>query len=196
MREFTVKEIAKLVAKHEETIKRWIRSGKFPHSYRNSDKEGWRIPESDLTNLSVFLPVEILEHIDNDAEWDSNKTGSVQEEISLYADEKELVKLAYQAVTLTSPTDEILTILSVVGIKRTLEILLIMQQSAKKVKNPDGFIRKAIRENWSPTSIPIKLPKKQSKRLYELTQKDYEQSISRTERQQSEKVPLYNWLED
>ena len=89
-------------------------------------------------------------------------------------DETELVKLAYQAVTLTSPTDEILSILSVVGIKRTLEILLIMQQSATKVKNPDGFIRKAIRENWNPTSIPIKLPKKQSKRLYELTQQEFD----------------------
>ena len=89
-----------------------------------------------------------------------------------------------------------LTILSVVGIKRTLEILLIMQQSATKVKNHDGFIRKAIRENWSPTSIPIKMPKKQSKRLYELTQQEYEQSIIRTKQQQSEKIPFYNWLED
>lgn len=49
-------------------------------------------------------------------------------------EEWELVKLAYEAVTLTSPTEEILTLLSVVGIKRTLEILLIMQQSATKVK--------------------------------------------------------------
>lgn len=42
VKEYTVKEVAKLVGKHEETIKRWIRSGKLPHSYRNSDKEGWR----------------------------------------------------------------------------------------------------------------------------------------------------------
>ncbi|MBA2874158.1 hypothetical protein HNR31_000928 [Anoxybacillus caldiproteolyticus] len=51
--------------------------------------------------------------------------------------EKELVKLMYEAVTLTSPTDEVLSILSAVGIKRTLEILLIMTQSATKVKSPD-----------------------------------------------------------
>ncbi|MEH7110104.1 hypothetical protein [Bacillus sp. JJ1764] len=38
-----------------------------------------------------------------------------------------------------------------------------MQQSARKVKNPDGFIRKAIRKNWSPTSTPIKMPRKQAK---------------------------------
>ena len=74
-------------------------------------------------------------------------------------EESELVKLAYEVVTLTSPTQEIFTLLSVVGIKRTLEILLIMQQSATKVKNPDGFIKKAIRENWSPTTVPVKLSK-------------------------------------
>ncbi|MDR6998781.1 helix-turn-helix domain-containing protein [Neobacillus niacini] len=43
MKEYSVKEEAQLVGKHEETVKRWIRSGKLPNSYRNSDKEGWRI---------------------------------------------------------------------------------------------------------------------------------------------------------
>lgn len=182
MKEYTVKEVAELVGKHEETVKRWIRSGKLPNSYRNSDKEGWGILESDLINLNRIIPAKETEQQDNENKLDANET--------------ELVKLAYQAVTLTSPTDEILYILSVVGIKRTLEILLILQQSATKVKNVDGFIRKAIRENWSPTSIPIKLPKKQSKRVYELTQQEYEQSISRTEQRQSEKIRFYNWLED
>jgi excisionase family DNA binding protein len=184
MKEYTVKEVAQLVRKHEETVKRWIRSGKLPSSYRNSDKEGWRILESDLINLNRVFPIKEKEQQDNETKYYSN------------ADETELVKLAYQAVTLTSPTDEILYILSVVGIKRTLEILLIMQQSATKVKNLDGFVRKAIRENWSPTSIPIKLPKKQSKRMYELTQQDYEQKISNSEQQQSGRIPFYNWLED
>ncbi|MFJ8256389.1 helix-turn-helix domain-containing protein [Peribacillus asahii] len=45
MKEYSVKEVAKLLGKHKETVKRWIRSGKFPNSYRNSDKEGWRINE-------------------------------------------------------------------------------------------------------------------------------------------------------
>jgi len=40
------------LGKHEETIKRWIRSGKFPNAYRNSDKEGWRVIESDLLKLN------------------------------------------------------------------------------------------------------------------------------------------------
>ncbi|WP_396124314.1 helix-turn-helix domain-containing protein [Bacillus pseudomycoides] len=40
MKVYTVKEMSSLLGKHEETIKRWIRSRKLPNSYRNSDKEG------------------------------------------------------------------------------------------------------------------------------------------------------------
>ncbi|MFJ8530343.1 helix-turn-helix domain-containing protein [Bacillus sp. NPDC094106] len=183
MKEYTVKEVANLLDKHEETIKRWIRSGKLPNSYRNSDKEGWRIVESDLLNLNKTIPV-------NKHEQDNN-------EVKLEADEPELVKLAYQAVTLTSPTDEILSVLSVVGIKRTLEILLIMQQSTTKVKNPDGFIRKAIRENWTPTSTPIKLARRErSKGVYDLTPQEFEERFGREKTQTSPKIPYYNWLEE
>lgn len=135
--------------------------GKLPNSYRNSDKEGWRILKSDLLQLNNVISI--------------NSTEQQKDEINSSSGETELVKLAYETVTLTSTTDEILSILSVVGIKRTLEILLIMQQSAVKVKNPDGFIRKTIRENWSPTSTPIKLPSKQSKRIYELSQNEYQE---------------------
>lgn len=181
LKEYTVKEVADLLGKHEETIKRWIRSGKLPNSYRNSDKEGWRIIESDLLNLNKAIPV--------------NKPEQDNDDVKLEADESELVKLAYQVVTLTSPTDEILSVLLVVGIERTLEILLIMQQSPTKVKNPDGFIRKAIRENWNPTSTPIKMPRKQSKRIYELSQHEYEEQFNTVEKKQS-KVHFYNWLED
>lgn len=181
LKEYTVKEVADLIGKHEETIKRWIRAGKLPNSYRNSDKEGWRILESDLLQLNNVISI--------------NKTELQESEINSNSDETELVKLAYEAVTLTSPTDEILSILSVVGNKRTLEILLIMQQSATKVKNPDGFIRKAIRENWGPTSTPIKMPRKQSKRVYELSQNEYQEQFNTVENQQP-KIPFYNWLED
>jgi excisionase family DNA binding protein len=181
LKEYTVKEVADLIGKHEETIKRWIRAGKLPNSHRNSDKEGWRILESDLLQLNNVISI--------------NKAEQQEDEINSSSDETELVKLAYEAVTLTSPNDEILSILSVVGIKRTLEILLIMQQSATKVKNPDGFIRKAIRENWSPTSTPIKLPRKQSKRIYDLSQHEYEEQFNTVENKQP-KFPFYNWLED
>lgn len=177
----SVKEVAKILGKHEETIKRWLRSGKLPNSFRNSDKEGWKIPESDLLNLNnVSLPVGTIK----------------QSEVEPDVDETELVKLAYEAVTLTSPTNDILSILSVVGIKRTLEILLIMQQSSIKVKNPDGFIKKAVRENWSPTSVPVKLPKKQSIRLYDLTQQDISNTTNSNNEPYQKKVPFYNWLDE
>ncbi len=71
-----------------------------------------------------------------------------------------------------------------------------MQQSATKVKKTDGFTHKAIRENWSPTSIPIKLQKKQSKRLYELTQQDYEQKPTIMQNEQSRELPFYNWIDE
>jgi predicted site-specific integrase-resolvase len=55
---YTVKEVAEIVEKHEGIIKRWLRSGEFPNSFRNSDKEGWRIQESDLLKLvKVVGPV-------------------------------------------------------------------------------------------------------------------------------------------
>ncbi|MFC0273733.1 helix-turn-helix domain-containing protein [Metabacillus herbersteinensis] len=178
---YSVKEVAEILGKHEETIKRWLRSGKLPNSFRNSDKEGWKIPESDLLNLNkVVVPVGTIE----------------QPEVESDVDETELVKLAYEAVTLTSPTDDILSVLSVIGIKRTLEILLIMQQSTTKVKNSDGFIKKAIRENWSPTSVPVKLPKKQSKRIYDLAQRDISNATNSYNEPYKRKVPFYNWLEE
>lgn len=184
MREYTVKEVAEILGKHEETIKRWLRAGKLPNSFRNSDKEGWRIPESDLLNLNKG----------------NVPTGTIEQQpyevVKPDVDETELVKLAYEAVTLTSPTEEILSVLSVIGIKRTLEILLIMQQSATKVKNPDGFIKKAVRENWSPTSVPVKSQKKQSKRLYDLKQQDINNVIDTNNEPYKRKFPFYNWLED
>jgi excisionase family DNA binding protein len=83
LKEYTVKQVAELLGKNEETIKRWIRSGKLPNSYRNSDKEGWRIHESDLLNLNNFLTINKIDQQNNDLKW---------------VDETELAKLAYQAV--------------------------------------------------------------------------------------------------
>ncbi|WP_223308700.1 helix-turn-helix domain-containing protein [Bacillus thuringiensis] len=39
MKVYTVKEMAIALGKHEKTIKRWLRSGKFPNAFRNSDDE-------------------------------------------------------------------------------------------------------------------------------------------------------------
>jgi len=184
MKEYTVKEVAALLGKHEETVKRWIRVGKLPNSYRNSDKEGWRIPESDLPNLNkIIVPVGTPEQ-------------HPYEQAKPDVDEKELVRLAYEAVTLTSPTDDILSILSFVGIKRTLEVLLIMQQSPAKVKDPNGFIKKALRENWEPESVPVKKPRKQGKHLYDFTQQDYNPVHSNENKTHKSQIQFYNWLEE
>ncbi|EOP13903.1 hypothetical protein ICS_00999 [Bacillus cereus BAG2O-3] len=43
-----------------ETIKRWFHLGKLPNLFRNDDKEGGGIPESDLLKLNkvVLFPLE------------------------------------------------------------------------------------------------------------------------------------------
>jgi hypothetical protein len=58
-----------------------------------------------------------------------------------------------------------------------------MSQSPKKVKNPEGFIRKAISKGWTPTTLPIKK----------------ERNVARVQSEKSEyrrQVPFYNWLEE
>lgn len=40
MKDYTVKEVAEILGKHKETIKRWLRSAESPNLFRNSDKEG------------------------------------------------------------------------------------------------------------------------------------------------------------
>ncbi|WP_172805464.1 hypothetical protein [Bacillus mycoides] len=82
-------------------IKLWIRLDKLPNSYRNSDKEEWRFVDSDLLKLNIFSSV--------------NKTEQQDNELKIDSDETELIKLAYQAVTLNSPTIEILSVLVVVN---------------------------------------------------------------------------------
>ena len=80
LKEYTVKEVAELLSKHEETIKRWIRTGKLPNSYRNSDKEGWRILESDLLKLNPIIP--------------NNKTEQLKDELNFSeSDETKLVRV-------------------------------------------------------------------------------------------------------
>ena len=182
MKTYTVKEVSSLIGKHEETIKRWIRSGKLPNSYRNSDKEGWRILESDLLHITQIVPTK------EEPQQDSHIKSFENEEDTL-------ILLAYEAVTLTSPTKEIHSVLSVVGIKRTLEILLIMQQSATKVKILMGLLEKL----FVKTGVQLLFLSnylKQSKCLSDLTQQDYNMAQTKRENTYQPKIELYNWLED
>lgn len=172
----TVREVAEKLQKSEETVKRWIRLGKFPNAYKKTDKQGWQIPQQDLQALLTSSSK--LSKSENQTK-NNELSSQPQNEYS-----EELVLLAYQAVTMTSPTESIINILNHIGIKRTLEILLIMQQSPNKVKNPEGFIKKAISKGWTPTTLPIMK----------------ERNIARVQRETYTEnrptPPFYNWLEE
>lgn len=173
----SVRDAAVRLLKSEETIKRWLRSGKFPNAFKVSDKDGWKIPLSDLNEhaLSPLLQEQ------TSMEFSSTMTAPIND------DEKDLISLAFQAVTLTSPSDDILDILSTVGIRRTLEILLVMQQSSTKVNNPGGFIKRAIQEGWTPSSLPKKVDRRRQNLEDQL---EIKSSIK------SSTFPFYNWLGD
>lgn len=172
----TVREVAEITQKSEETVKRWLRAGKFPNAYKSTDKEGWRIPQSDVQSLFITNNNKSL--IRENLKENQVIPTPQNDEI------KELVSLAYQAVTMSNPSEYIIDILEQTGLKRTLEILLIMRQSPNKVKNPEGFIKKAIDKGWTPNTLPIK-----NNRLIDTIQS----SIRSDERST---VPFYNWLEE
>lgn len=102
---FTVKKLALHMGKIEETIKRWLRLGRFPNAYLKSDKEGWRIPKHDLVYVAI--------------------PNAFARMIRAESDDKSLIKMAYEAVTLDTPNEETLNMLTYVGMKRTLDILLL-----------------------------------------------------------------------
>lgn len=171
----TVTQVAKRLGKSEETIKRWLRAGsRFPNAYKKSDTEGWRIPQSDLDGQA-------LTH----THQEQITTETLTTDTPSHVDISELVTFAYQAVTQTYPTDEIIQLLTKQGIKRTLEILLVMSQS-DKVKNPVGFIKTAIKEGWTPNTIP----KKVDRRRMNVDERHGFDSTSIPNG-----FPFYNWLE-
>ena len=179
MNYLTVREAAIRLNLSEEQVKRYLRKGKSPNAYKENDKTGWRIPEDELINLkgkSRAPAVQIKASTPSPALFSEPIDNYKVEEI------RELVNLAYQAVTMTSPTEEMLGYLSHVGIKRTLETLLCVQMSPKKVKNIDGFIKKAIIKGWTPTTIPIKKERNVARKQTNSMKND-------------EPLPFYNWLE-
>lgn len=44
----TVNALAERLSVHIETVRRWIRDGKFPNAIKLPDGREWRIPESDV----------------------------------------------------------------------------------------------------------------------------------------------------
>lgn len=193
----TVRDVADRIQKSEETVKRWLRSGKFPNAYKVNDKKGWKIPHQDLQTFQTSIKQPVFK--ENKKIDDHSSLHPPQDENS-----KELVSLAYQLATKTLPTEIIIERLIPLGIKRVIEILLIMRQSPKIVRNPEGFIRKAIDNNWSLTTSPVgktikrkPLSREEWQKQQEQEQQQYDESVERSEyhRKQSEPIPFYNWLE-
>jgi len=171
---FSVKEVAALLGyKNEETIKRKIKDGMFPNAFQNSRKEGWRIPASDVSAITGSSPKNV-----------QGKSASLSDFNKL-----ELVKIAYQVATLSSPSKEVHDALTSLPLERALEICLIIRQQNKTIEDPYKFVKAAISKKWMPDPITNVV----KKRLIELTQQEYEK-LGLNE-QQTEKVPFYNWLE-
>lgn len=51
--DLTVEELAEYFRVHPESVRRWLREGKFPHAYRPSRRAGWRIPREDVEAFRV-----------------------------------------------------------------------------------------------------------------------------------------------
>ncbi|OUA63049.1 hypothetical protein [Bacillus thuringiensis] len=172
---FTVKEVAALMGyKNEETIKRKIKDGMFPKAFQNSRKEGWKIPASDVAALTGSSLIKVQ---------DKKKA------ISSDYNKSELVKLAYQVTTLTSPPEEVHKVLTSLPLERVLEICLIIRQQSRPIDEPYKFVKAAKTKNWMPDPIIDE----EKKRLVDLTQRDYESLALKEQRTRT--IPLYNWLE-
>ncbi|MCT4573078.1 hypothetical protein N3930_38500, partial [Bacillus thuringiensis] len=115
---FSVKEVAALLGyKNEETIKRKLKDGLFPNAFQNSRKEGWKIPASDVATLAGSSLKKIQ----------SKKSSSTD------YNKFELVKLAYQIATLTSPPEGVHKALTSLPLEQALKICLILRQQSRPI---------------------------------------------------------------
>lgn len=55
METYSIKDSAELLNVNEETVRRWIRSGKIK-AFKTSNKEGWRIPKHVLYSFASSNP--------------------------------------------------------------------------------------------------------------------------------------------
>lgn len=72
----------------------------------------------------------------------------------------EAIDQAFRIATLTEPTDEIRSLLRPLEFERVLELLLMLRMSSKPVRNPAGFLRRAVQEGWVPGQLPEKVDRK------------------------------------
>lgn len=51
----TVREVSERLKIHQETVRRWIKSGRLKAISLGSDKAGWRIPVSEIERFTAPL---------------------------------------------------------------------------------------------------------------------------------------------
>ena len=99
----------------------------FPKAFQNSRKEGWKIPVSDVAALTGSSLIKVQ---------DKKKA------LSSDYNKSELVKLAYQVTTLTSPPEEVHKVLTSLPLERVLEICLIIRHKVDLLMNPTSLSRR------------------------------------------------------
>jgi len=68
-----------------------------------------------------------------------------------------LIMLSYELATLSTPSFEVMQLLMPLPFERTMELLMIMRQQQKPIRSPLNFLRRAIEENWSRETLPMKV---------------------------------------
>lgn len=169
----SVKEFAKRIGKSEETVKRKLRNNTYPGAYKKSDKLGWQIPErylnsSDQEKILTVPLEESLAHLSPSA-----------------SNIERIIILAYQIAFLCEPSESILHRLKSCGLERALEIILTMRQSPNPIKNPEGFIQKAVVLGWKPNTL-----------LEKRTKQKIQNTDENTMKSNKPKIFLYDWLND
>lgn len=76
-------------------------------------------------------------------------------------EKEKAIVMAYQIATLSSPSEEVLSLLCPLSYERALELLLVLRQSPQQVKSPAGFLRRAISEGWTPETLPERINRKE-----------------------------------
>ncbi|MMZ55622.1 hypothetical protein D1872_174830 [compost metagenome] len=71
----------------------------------------------------------------------------------------EIIGQAYKLATLAEPTDEVRRLLEDQELERVFELLLILR-GWPNVRNPAGFLRRAIQEGWTPETKPQKVDRR------------------------------------
>ncbi|PSL41286.1 hypothetical protein B0H94_12032 [Salsuginibacillus halophilus] len=70
--------------------------------------------------------------------------------------EGELIHMAFRLATLTDPSEEMQEVLEKQGVEAAFQALLVLRQSPKRVRNVEGFLKKALVMGWGPSTVPVR----------------------------------------